>query len=146
MQVRDVVPETLRRLFKGYCWLHAISTFRTSLVCVHDTLLQHQQMWPLGNQPNIPTGSVYGRSLGQQVGCSKGGFPSTPPKLVSRWRSQSTLQCCPAERPPEAQHSPFCLCVFMGLRTALPEQSASLKATVQSAFQNSPSAQPVIIL
>lgn len=100
--------------FQGYCWVHAISTFRTSLVCVHDTLLQHQQMWPLGNLPNIPTGSVYGRSLGQQVGCSKGGFPSTPPKLVSQWREVSpTLQCCPAERPqkPSIPHS-ACVCVY----------------------------------
>lgn len=60
----------------------------------------------------IPTRDVCDQRIGQEAGCSTGGFPSPLLRLVSQLREASpTLQCCPAEWVPGARRFPSCLCV-----------------------------------
>lgn len=108
----------------------------------------NEQIRGLGNLPRIPTGGGCHQRLCQRAGCSPAGLPRTHLRLGSQLSEAAQLCNAAQLRGPPEPGVPHraCVCVFAGLGTTLPSQSAPLKATAQSAFQNSPSAKPLIIL
>lgn len=146
MQVRDVVPETSRGFSRILLSPRNFHFQNLPRVCMmHSSNISRCGVWAicLVFQPEVAMVKALVRKQAALQESSR-----AHPRSWCHSGEKSPQLCSAAQlsgpRSPAFPVLP--VCVFMGSRTTLPEQSASLKATAQSAFQNSPSAQPVIIL